>query len=208
MAHKILKIFNPTVVSLISGIGIDRPMNALTLTNLARKLFSEFTFAFEHTRPRTYRFNFVDPGYPHCLRTLKLPVTRTLYVAPDRYIDPPSVDILRIHAIIAKILHLRGASRLSIFGGYRGHRGGASRARWDAPYRRVCRYQTRWSFWGHVYELGVSRLEAAKQLHFIITNDEDMLSYCGKRDGLYCESEDTSLSCYIKRYVTVAAVEL
>lgn len=60
MDHKILKIFSPTVVPLIRGTGIDRPMNALILTNLARNLFSEFTFAFEHIGPYTYRFKFVD----------------------------------------------------------------------------------------------------------------------------------------------------
>ncbi|PLN85185.1 hypothetical protein BDW42DRAFT_11160 [Aspergillus taichungensis] len=112
MTHKILKMFNPTVIPLISGPDINRPMNALTLTSLARRLFSEFTIVFEPIGPHTYKVDFVDSYWPRVFRALELPVIRMLDLSPDRNIEPPSADLLKIHAVIARILHLSGADQL------------------------------------------------------------------------------------------------
>jgi hypothetical protein len=43
-------------------------------------------------------------------RVERLPVTLTLYLTPDRSIDPPSPQLLKIHAAIGRILHLSAAS--------------------------------------------------------------------------------------------------
>ncbi|KAE8334490.1 hypothetical protein BDV24DRAFT_145785 [Aspergillus arachidicola] len=107
MAHKILNMFNPTAIPLISGTDIDRPMNALTLTKDLHTLFGRFQIAFEYIGSHTYKIDYVKRD--RLLRLVKLPVTRTLYLTPDRNIDPPSVDLLKIHHAIAKILHLSAA---------------------------------------------------------------------------------------------------
>ncbi|PKY02623.1 hypothetical protein P168DRAFT_187671 [Aspergillus campestris IBT 28561] len=111
MAHRILNMFNPTVVPLSSGTNIDRPMNALTMTRPACWLISHFKIAFEHIGPHTYKIDLVRPDYPPDLQRAELPVTRTLDLAPDHNIDPPSADLLKIHSAIAKILYLSDASR-------------------------------------------------------------------------------------------------
>ncbi|OJZ85655.1 hypothetical protein ASPFODRAFT_207522 [Aspergillus luchuensis CBS 106.47] len=107
MAHKILNMFNPTATALISGTDIDRPMNALTLTQDLHTLFGRFEISYECVGPHTYKIDYVKRD--RLLRIVKLPVTRTLYLTPDRNIDPPSVDLLNIHHAIAKILHLSAA---------------------------------------------------------------------------------------------------
>ncbi|BCS01847.1 HNH endonuclease signature motif containing protein [Aspergillus luchuensis] len=107
MAHKILNMFNPTATALISGTDIDRPMNALTLTQDLHTLFGRFEILFECVGPHTYKIDYVKRD--RLLRIVKLPVTRTLYLTPDRNIDPPSVDLLNIQHAIAKTLHLSAA---------------------------------------------------------------------------------------------------
>ncbi|PWY91464.1 hypothetical protein BO94DRAFT_462542 [Aspergillus sclerotioniger CBS 115572] len=100
-------MFNPTAIPLISGNDIDRPMNALTLTQNLHTLFGRFEITFKYIGPHTYKIDYVKQD--RLLQIVKLPVTRTLYLTPDRNIDPPSVDLLKIHHTIAKILHLSAA---------------------------------------------------------------------------------------------------
>lgn len=112
MTHRILNMFNPTVVPLICGTNIGyRPMNALTMTRPARWLFSQFRIAFEHIGPHIYKIDLVRPDYPPHLQRVKLPVTRTLDLAPDHDIDPPSASLLKIHSAVAKIFHLSDVGR-------------------------------------------------------------------------------------------------
>ncbi|KAF5859457.1 hypothetical protein ETB97_002859 [Aspergillus alliaceus] len=107
MAHKILNMFNPTIIPLISGTDIDRPMNALTLTKDAHTLFGNFEIAFEHISDHQYKIDYANPN--QFVRIIQLPVTRTLYLTPDQKIDHPSVDFLKVHHAIARILYLSGA---------------------------------------------------------------------------------------------------
>lgn len=100
-------MFNPTAIPLISGTDIDRPMNALTLTQDLHTLSGRFEVSFECVGPHTYKIDYIKRD--RLLRIVKLPVTRTLYLTPYHNIDPPSVDLLNIHHAIARILHLSAA---------------------------------------------------------------------------------------------------
>jgi hypothetical protein len=102
-------MFNPGAIHLINGVDIDRPMNALTLTHDLHKLFGNFDIAFEPagSQPHTYKINYVEAD--RMGRVERLPVTLTLYLTPDRSIDPPSPQLLKIHAAIGRILHLSAA---------------------------------------------------------------------------------------------------
>ncbi|KAE8151446.1 hypothetical protein BDV25DRAFT_138866 [Aspergillus avenaceus] len=109
IAHKILKMFNPIAFHLIQGTDIDRPMNALTLTQELHRLFGNFEVAFEpvQNEEHTYRINFMKTN--RIWRAYDLPVTRELFITPDRSIEPPLRELLEIHRAIARILHLSAA---------------------------------------------------------------------------------------------------
>jgi hypothetical protein len=100
MAYRILKMFNPSAIHLINGVGIDRPMNALTLTHDLHKLFGNFDIAFEPagSRSHTYKIDYVETD--RMGRVERLPVTLTLYLTPDRSIDPPSPQLLKFMLLL------------------------------------------------------------------------------------------------------------
>lgn len=103
-------MFNPDAFYRIMGTDIDRQMNALTLTQDLHQSFGNFEIAFEPVQnqpPHTYKIDYVNSN--RRFRTHALPVTRTLYVTPDRNIDPPSAQLLDLHRAIGRILHLSGA---------------------------------------------------------------------------------------------------
>jgi hypothetical protein len=102
-------MFNPGAIRLINGVDIDRPMNALTLTHDRHKIFSNFAIAFEPvgSEPPTYKINYVETD--RMGRVERLPVTLICYLTPDQSIDPPSPQLLKIHATIRRILHLSAA---------------------------------------------------------------------------------------------------
>ena len=102
-------MFNPTAFHLIEGTDIDRPMNALTLTHDLHRLFGNFEVAFEpvQNQEHTYRIDFVKTK--RIWRAYNLPVTRELFITPDRNIEPPLRQLLEIHRAIARILHLSAA---------------------------------------------------------------------------------------------------
>ncbi|RAK95703.1 HNH endonuclease signature motif containing protein [Aspergillus ibericus CBS 121593] len=102
-------MFNPTVLHLISGTDIDRPMNALTLTHDLHRLFGNFEVAFEpvQNQAHTYKIDYVKTK--RIWRSYKLPIIRKLYITPDRNIEPPSPELLEIHRAIGRILHLSAA---------------------------------------------------------------------------------------------------
>lgn len=103
-------MFDPGILSLIEGSNIDRSMNALTLTSRYHHLFGSFLIYFEPTADRfqpTYKISDVRSNF--ILRDRLLPVTRTLFLTPNRTIDPPSPRLLAIHRAIVHILYLSGA---------------------------------------------------------------------------------------------------
>ena len=103
-------MFDPGVTFLIEGPDIDRPTNAITLTQHFHQEFGDFTVSFEPTvdqASHSYKVDYIDPDRP--FRDPLLPVTRSLYITPDRTIDPPFSRFLAIHHAIARILHLSGA---------------------------------------------------------------------------------------------------
>jgi len=107
-ALAILNMFDMGIAYLIEGADIDRPRNALTLTQQLHQLFGEFRIFFEATdQPHTYRIGTFLPR--HLVRDPPLPITRTLYVAESRAIDLPLPRLLAVHYAIAHILHLSAA---------------------------------------------------------------------------------------------------
>jgi hypothetical protein len=107
MAHKILNMFNLTIIPLISGTDIDRPMNALALAKDVYTLFGNFEITFEHISDHKYKIYYADPDQFFWI--IQLSITRTLYFTPYQKIDHPSVDFLKVHHAIAKILYRSGA---------------------------------------------------------------------------------------------------
>ena len=105
-------MFDYGIVHLIEGTEIDRPRNALTLYNSLHWHFGKFDIFFTPVStpdqpPHTYRIeSFLGPA---ALRTYGLPVARTLYLTPNRTIDPPSPRLLALHRAIAHVLHLSAA---------------------------------------------------------------------------------------------------
>ncbi|KAL5052003.1 hypothetical protein BDW71DRAFT_169928 [Aspergillus fruticulosus] len=109
IAHRVLTMFKPEAIHLVDGVDIDRPMNALTLTHDLRRLFGDFEIAFEPIgrQLHTYKVDYVEPD--RMGRVEKLPVTVSLFLTPDRSVEPPSPQLLAIHSAIGRILHLSAA---------------------------------------------------------------------------------------------------
>ncbi|KAF2452499.1 hypothetical protein BDY21DRAFT_312010 [Lineolata rhizophorae] len=108
-ALAILNMFDSGIGHLIEGANIDQPHNALTLTADLHELFGDFRIYFTSTeQEHSYR---IDSFLPPALLPIHLPVTRTLYLTPNRTIDPPLPRLLAIHRAIAHILHLSAAGQ-------------------------------------------------------------------------------------------------
>lgn len=101
-------MFDDGVVHLIDGPYIDRPLNAMCLTNYYHHVFGNFEAYFEPygTQPHTYR---IDTISSDILLDPIFPVYRTLFLTETRTIDPPSPRLLAIHRAIVHILHLSAA---------------------------------------------------------------------------------------------------
>lgn len=103
-------MFDHGVTSLLEGMNMDEPRNAITLTPTLHQAFGNFDIFFEATEsPHTYLINsFLPHGF---IRDPPIPVFRTLYLTDDRIIDPPLPRLLAIHRAIAHILYLSGAGK-------------------------------------------------------------------------------------------------
>ena len=101
-------MFDNGVAYLIEGTEIDRPRNAITLTQRLHRWFGEFKIFFESVDqgPHTYR---IDTFLPPLTTRNYFPITRTLFLTETRNIDPPSPRLLAVHNAIAHILHLSAA---------------------------------------------------------------------------------------------------
>ena len=71
--------------------------------------FGRFGPSLERTDQVTYSYKIDCLDHDQLFLDPLLPVTRTLYLAPERTIDPPSPRLLAIHHAIARILYLSGA---------------------------------------------------------------------------------------------------
>jgi hypothetical protein len=101
-------MFDKGVAHFIEGNDIDRPRNAVTLTQQHHTSFGCFDIFFEPVPGQgahTYQIrSFLPP-----LFIQDLPVVRTLFFTESRSIEPPSARFLALHRAIAHILHLSGA---------------------------------------------------------------------------------------------------
>lgn len=96
-------MFDPGISYLIDGAEIDRPRNAITLTHFLHQLFGDFRIFFEAVsdqQPHTYQIGTFLPRY--VVREPPLPITRTLYLAENRAIDPPLPRLLAVHYAITR----------------------------------------------------------------------------------------------------------
>jgi HNH endonuclease len=101
-------MFDPGITHLVDGPNIDNPLNALTLTHDYHRLFGEFELYFEPT-PVAHQYKIDSTETMPFLRDPLFPIIRTLYLSPERTIDPPSRRLLAIHRAIARILKLSAA---------------------------------------------------------------------------------------------------
>ncbi|KAJ2989592.1 hypothetical protein NUW58_g3390 [Xylaria curta] len=109
-ALAILDMFDVGVAELIQGPKIDWPRNALTLTHDFHQYFGDFQVYFEPVPNRDHTYTIrTHVSEDYFFRRPALPVTRELYLTPERTIEPPSRRLLAIHCAIARILHLSGA---------------------------------------------------------------------------------------------------
>lgn len=94
------------VVDLINSVEIDRPRNALALSQDMYHEFKQFHVYFiaDNTSPHTYR---IETFYPSIHP--RFPITRTFSPTQDRTREPPSARLLAVHRAIAHILRLSGA---------------------------------------------------------------------------------------------------
>ncbi|EFW99700.1 hypothetical protein CMQ_18 [Grosmannia clavigera kw1407] len=83
-ALAILDMFDVGVRHLIEGQNIDRPTNAITLTQEYHDRFGDFKTVFESTdQPHTYRIESVEDRLPVLRRPMQ-PITRTLFLSVAR----------------------------------------------------------------------------------------------------------------------------
>lgn len=103
-------MFDPGLASMIEGLNIDCPFNALTFTPHFHQLFGRFEIQFVAVEnlPHTYRIDLLESRA--ILRDPMFPITRTLYLTPDRTIDPASPRLLKVHSAIAQIFYASGAA--------------------------------------------------------------------------------------------------
>ncbi|EGE86673.1 uncharacterized protein BDCG_16117 [Blastomyces dermatitidis ER-3] len=110
-ALSVLSMFDPGVIPLIEGSGIDHPTNAITLSKSVHTQFGLFEISFEAMDSSNHPQNtYTIHSSSRVLSQLyNLPVTRTLLLSPNLTIDPPSAKLLAIHRAIAIIIALSAA---------------------------------------------------------------------------------------------------
>ncbi|KAJ8126456.1 hypothetical protein O1611_g7183 [Lasiodiplodia mahajangana] len=108
-ALEILDMFDVGAAELIRGPEIDRPRNALTLTRDFHQCFGDFQVYFEPVLNRDHVYTVGTHISGDFFFRPALPITRELYLTPERTIEPPSRRLLAIHCAISHILHLSGA---------------------------------------------------------------------------------------------------
>ncbi|GAP82346.1 hypothetical protein SAMD00023353_12300090 [Rosellinia necatrix] len=103
----ILSMFDVDVAELINGTDIDRPRNAISLTQEFHDHFGNFRVYFTKSdEDHKYEINsYIEDD----IFEPSLPVTRKLFLTPDRTIEPPSPRLLELHYAISRILHMSGA---------------------------------------------------------------------------------------------------
>ncbi|RWA12170.1 hypothetical protein EKO27_g2922 [Xylaria grammica] len=100
----ILNMLDVGVAELIQSSEIDRSRNALTLTAHYHRSFRDFQVYFEQVPDKDHIYT-IKTFYPEYLvRRAAFPITRELYLTPDRNIEPPSRRLLALHCAIAHIL--------------------------------------------------------------------------------------------------------
>ncbi|KIH92443.1 hypothetical protein SPBR_02859 [Sporothrix brasiliensis 5110] len=110
-ALAILDMFDVGIRHLIEGLNIDRPTNALTLTQEVHNEFGRFKLYFEplvDAPQHTYRIQSTEPIFSPVA-----PVVRTLFLSENRTTDAPLPRLLAIHAAVTKVLHMCGAGAYS-----------------------------------------------------------------------------------------------
>ncbi len=103
-------MFDSGITAMIDSVDIDRPRNAITLSDSLHAQFDAYRIYFEPTPDAapgtgTYTIRHFLPSATALF--LGLPATRTLFQAP--LVDPPSMRFFAFHRAIAFILHLSGA---------------------------------------------------------------------------------------------------
>jgi hypothetical protein len=101
-------LFDPGILHQTEGAKIDRSYNALTLSISLHPRFGrlEVYFEAEPTEDHTY---VIKSTRPFLLFHPRLPITRKLFLTPNRNIDPPMSRLFAIHRACCLILYASGA---------------------------------------------------------------------------------------------------
>ena len=102
-------MFDNGILPLIKDSLIDKACNAITLSIDLHRRFGSFEVYFEPTseNPHTYCIQSTEDAVFQ--KPMIFPVTRALYLATSRPIDPPFERFLAVHRAITLILHLSAA---------------------------------------------------------------------------------------------------
>ena len=101
-------MFDSDILHLIKDGLIDKARNAITLSHDLHQSFGNFEVYFEPTSENLHTY-WIQSTEEADLQVPIFPVTRALYLATSRPIDPPSERFLAVHRAITLILHLSSA---------------------------------------------------------------------------------------------------
>ena len=110
LAISILNMFDTDISATINGeeIEIDTPKNAITLSKSLHDKFGRFNVFFDEipNKPHAYKMDSFKKNVSFAYR---LPKEVNLQNKDRQDIDPPCPRLLRIHRVVAEILHLSAA---------------------------------------------------------------------------------------------------
>jgi hypothetical protein len=101
-------MFDSGILPLIKDNLIDKAGNAITLSHHLHQRFGNFEVYFEPTSENLHTY-WIQSTEEADFQMPIFPVTRALYLATSRPIDPPSERFLAVHRAITLILHLSAA---------------------------------------------------------------------------------------------------
>jgi HNH endonuclease len=102
-------MFDDGILLLIKDSLIDKARNAITLSINIHRRFGNFEVYFEPTSENLHTYWIQSTEDAVFQKPMIFPVTRALYLATSRPIDPPSERFLAVHRAITLILHLSTA---------------------------------------------------------------------------------------------------
>lgn len=103
-------MFDPGIIHRLEGENIDRTYNAITLSAGFHQSFGDLQVYFEAV-PNFEHTYVIKCTKEYAFFRPSLPITRQLFITPERTIDPPSANLLAIHRACCLIVHMSAAGK-------------------------------------------------------------------------------------------------